>query len=162
MRTTILTAWLAVAGLTLGCGGKTHAPERQYDVHADGSGSAAHEGAEPDHDMDHGVGIAQVDGFHAQLEPIMHATGDAQKTAACAKAAALKDAAFQVVGRARGDHAAWEDKATALATAVDDLAKACSGGGDVEAALGAVHDAFHGVLSAVTGKTEPPPTSGND
>jgi hypothetical protein len=162
MRTTVLAAWLAAAGLALGCGGKQAAPEAHYDVHA-GSGSAAdHDGAEPDHDMDHGVGIAEVDGFHAQLEPIMHATGDAQKTDACAKTAALKDAAFQVVGRAKGDHAAWEDQATALAAAVDGLGKACTGGGDVAAALGAVHDAFHAVLAAASAKTEPEPAAGGD
>ena len=146
MRTSALAACLAAAGLALGCGGK-QAPEPHYDVHSHGVGEK--------HDIEeehHGVGIAEIDGFHDQLDPLVHApAGDQRKADTCKAAGSMKDDAFQIVGRARADHAAWEGNANALVQAVDALGAACTGGGDVDKALAGVHDAFHGLIEQVMG-----------
>src|SRR5262249_58024539 len=93
-------AFALVAGAPLAGGGKA-APDKMYDSHASAAGEA-HDG-EPEH---HGVGIAEIDSFHATLAPIWHASAGPERTQrACAAVPTMRDQAGQIVGRARGDHA---------------------------------------------------------
>jgi hypothetical protein len=140
------TTFALVVATAPACGGKA-APEKTYDSHAAAAGES--HAMEGEH---HGVGVAEIDSFHATLAPIWHAPAGPERTRhACAAVPTMRDQATQIVGRARGDHAGWEGNASNLATAVGALSDACGKGGGVDDALGGVHTAYHAVMEAAMG-----------
>lgn len=83
-----------------------------------------------------------VDAFHAVLAPLWHQpAGIGRLQEACAQAPKLEGVARQIRSR----------NAEALVTAIANLKTRCqSAPDDAEAALTAVHDAFHGLIRPAT------------
>ena len=141
-----LTSSLLAFMFGFACGGAAVAPERPSDP--PGHGVGEHHDMETEH---HGVGVAEIDSFHATLAPIWHSDpGDARTQRACDAVPHMKEQATAIVGRARADHAGWEGDGTALVAAVGKLGDACAvtARPDFDAAFAGVHDAYHALMES--------------
>jgi hypothetical protein len=110
-----------------------------------------HEGEGHEHGEHHEDVPGPLHDLHETLAPVWHADkGPARTQRACDDAKKLADQAAAVAAMAKpdaakGDAAAWKADAAALVDTTKGLEAACAKDGrpDVDAQLGAVHEAFH-------------------
>lgn len=121
---------------------------------AEGTTAATHpENSGGEHGHHHEL-PAPVTAYHDVLAPLWHSdAGAARDTRTCEQAATLGERAtavhaMPVPERAQAQEAAWRSAVTQLVTTTTALGAACGATprGDIAAALGAVHTAFHGLL----------------
>ena len=123
---------------------------------AEGTTAATHPenaGGERGHRHHHDLPAA-VTAYHDVLAPLWHSdAGAARDTRTCEQAATLGERAAAVQAmpvpeRAQSQEAAWRSAVTQLVGTTSALGTACGATprGDIAAALGAVHTAFHGLL----------------
>lgn len=120
---------------------------------AEGTTAATHpENSGGGHGHRHHDLPAPVTAYHDILAPLWHSdAGAARDARTCEQAATLGERASAVQAMPvpeRAQEAAWRSAATQLATTTSALGAACGATprGDIAAALGAVHTAFHGLL----------------
>lgn len=120
---------------------------------AEGTTAATHpENAGGEHGRHHHDLPAPVTAYHDVLAPLWHSDpGAARDTRTCEQAAPLAERAAAVQAMPvpeRATEGAWRSAVTQLVTTTAALGTACGATprGDIAAALGAVHTAFHGLL----------------